>query len=33
MCAQRSENMRDEKRGSVTHKGDKGNDNYSPLFS
>ena len=33
MCALRSENMRDEKRGSVTHKGDKGNDNYSPLFS
>ena len=30
VCA---ENMRDEKRGSVTHKGDKGNDIYSPLFS
>lgn len=31
VCA---ENMREEKRGSVTHKGDKGNyDLYSPLFS
>lgn len=29
-----AENMREEKRGSVTHKGDKGNyDLYSPLFS